>query len=123
MTMILLTSCFSSDKTETPEDDIVSNIVESIETDVEPSWEDIMENPEENEETPAVEIPEGESVVSGSENDPRVTNTTWEGTNPPETQSPSVPTEDASNPEEEEIIKDFEQELDSLFDLLESDEG
>lgn len=130
ITTILLTSCFWKDDAETPED-IVSNVVEvNTETPDENNGveveetEEVQEEVEEPTQEETQNIPEpGESVVSGSDNDPRVSNTDGEWTNPPETQTPSVPTETPSNAEEQEIIKDFEVELDSLFDLLESDEG
>lgn len=129
VTTFLLTSCFGKDVEDTAED-IVSNVVDVQETssgsdnetdtdETEPE-EASDELPEPSEDTDDTEP--SEPIVSGSDNDPRVDNTQWEWTNPPETQSPSVPTENTSNGEEE-IIKDFEAELDSLFDLLESDEG
>ena len=124
MTAVLLTSCFGKDAAEDTVEDIVSNVVEvtSEETEVE-TPEVVEEDPVETSTWTTVELEEWEQVVSGSDNDPRVTNTEGEWTNPPETQTPSVPTESSSNPEEQEIIKDFEEELDGLFDLLESDEG
>ena len=125
VTTFLLTSCFGKDVEDAAED-IVSNVVDVQETssgsdtdETEPE-EASDELPEPSEDTDDTEP--SEPIVSGSDNDPRVDNTQWEWTNPPETQSPSVPTENTSNGEEE-IIKDFEAELDSLFDLLESDEG
>ena len=134
ITMVLLTSCFGKDVEEAAED-IVSNVVDVQETS---SWSDVsdeddtpdeidtdesdIDGEESSEESTQVDTAEpSEPIVSGSENDPRVDNTQGEWTNPPETQTPSVPTEPVSNGEEE-IIKDFEAELDSLFDLLE-DEG
>ena len=141
ITTVLLTSCFGKDVEEAAED-IVSNVVDVQET---LSWSDSEDKGDASDEvetsneidTDESDIDEEESteesaqtdtaapsepIVSGSDNDPRVDNTQGEWTNPPETLTPSVPTEPVSNGEEE-IIKDFEAELDSLFDLLESDEG
>ena len=132
ITTVLLTSCFGKDVEEAAED-IVSNVIDVQETSTwsdtsdevdtdEDEWESEIDVEESSEESTQVDTSEpSEPIVSGSENDPRVDNTQWEWTNPPETQTPSVPTEPVSNGEEE-IIKDFEAELDSLFDLLE-DEG
>lgn len=134
LTAMLLSSCFWGDAEETP-DDIVSNIVDVQETSTwsdsdqeedTDDWESDLDEDESSEESDDSDDSEpsepSEPIVSGSDNDPRVNNTQGEWTNPPETQSPSVPTENTSSGEEE-IIKDFEAELDSLFDLLESDEG
>ena len=129
---VLLTSCFGKDVEDTAED-IVSNVVDvqetsswsdtldEVDTD-EDEWESETDVEESSEELTEIDTSEpSEPIVSGSENDPRVDNTQGEWKNPPETQTPSVPTEPSSSGEEE-IIKDFEAELDSLFDLLE-DEG
>jgi len=131
VTAVFLSSCFWED-VEDELWDIVSNIVDVQETsswsDSEDSVDDIEseeDGEEVSEESDDAEV--SEPIVSGSDNDPRVNNTQGEWTNPPETQTPSVPTEANSN-QEEDILKSFEEDIDSLFDdslfdLLESDEG
>jgi len=114
LTTTLLASCFGKDVEEAPEE-IVSNVVEVS------TWATTEEAPTDDidEETPETEQEVSETV----EETPVDTSTEEVQTEEPTQEAPTDTSTSDSNPEEQEIIKDFEEELDSLFDLLESDEG